>query len=109
MRQDKVTQALLKYLDENLEKFSCKEGLNCYTYKDQDLLNLVLKDGIKFIDSKWNNQDQEKWKEVNALNQEGIYHFTAPENKPWISIKTAAQELWIYQEFLTRQRERNAL
>ena len=109
MRQDKIPQLLWKYLDENFERFSCKEGPSCYTFKDQDLINLVLKDGIKFIDLKWNNQDLMKWQDVSDSNREGIYHFVSSENKPWVSIKSGAHELWIHQEILLRQRERKGL
>lgn len=92
MRQDDIMQKMLKYFDNHLANFLCVENFECYYYKDQDLLNLVLHDGIKFLDNKWNNVSD--WNNVNIINQEGIYHFAAQENKPWINTKTDAQKLW---------------
>lgn len=62
---------------------------------DQDILNLVCKDRISYLNSKWNIQWQHFWDKPNdcleppfrdafgtALQDPGIIHFTSPV-KPW--------------------------
>lgn len=97
MRQDNMVQALFRYFDENYIKFSCNVKGSCYGCKDQDLINIVLHNGIKFMDKKWNNHSA--FENVDLSNQKGIYHFASIEKKPWEHQDNSAQKLWLkYKE-----------
>lgn len=99
---NKVKEVCINLLEKDFLRKNPK-----YTYLDQDVLNIVCKNKVYFLDNKWNFQTMylfagmheqlsEKYKDIyfSLVNDAKILHF-AGKNKPWqIPYLTLAQEFW---------------
>jgi len=88
-REKKIKEKCIKWLEEDSKKSERK-----YTYMDQDVLNLALKDDVCFLKSAWNFQWQYLWRldtiypeyvEQYVLDSQSakIIHY-AGDKKPWM-------------------------
>lgn len=77
-------------------------------HPDQDVINIVFSDNIKYVDCSWNFQDEDRKDRIIELEEAKIIHYTT-EKKPWNTpnvlreYNAPAQELYeLYeQEYLT--------
>lgn len=76
-----------------------------FIYPDQDVINIVLKGKIEFLEDAWNYQvGNEKYKAKN-LNEKHIIHYTS-HVKPWNAQKCDLSEyFWTYANKLTKKIE----
>ena len=75
-RRDGIQQKLFEYVEKNSDKI---------LWGDQDVLNVVLQDGIKYIDKRWNAQvgEYEHCNDFNKIGEEAyILHYIG-KVKPW--------------------------
>ena len=76
--EEKIREKCLKLL---LEDYSRKQRI--YIYQDQDLLNIVLKGRICFLDDRWNFQWQYMWR-LDGLNSSYYDLYACAQKNPWI-------------------------
>ena len=72
-RKENITNKSIEVINEK------KEDLK---YHDQDVLNIVLKNKVEFLDLKWNLTTLNYFKYHKEVNGPGIFHFTSAY-KPW--------------------------
>ena len=100
-RENRTSRRMISYLNRHMEEFSCNQQpfwwkKGCYLYKDQDLMNLFLKNRVKVLDQRWNNEDIEN-EEVDLNTTKGIHHFIGGAiNKPWNSQRSDPRKLWLH-------------
>lgn len=84
-RQDKVSQKLLGYLNENKKHFNYENryeiDAKIFLYPDQDLINVVMDGKIYPLEKKWNNQVINR-KSIISIEKSGIIHYIG-KVKPW--------------------------
>ena len=73
IREEKIEEEFEKYTIEHAAKITCG---------DQEIINDVLKDRIKLIDSRWNVQSSNFVNRSSYTNNPKIIHFVAAK-KPW--------------------------
>ena len=96
-REEKIADEILSYFEQNKD-FP-------YIVPDQDLVNLVLKDRITTIPSKWNNQTKPYWN-LCPDEEKGIHHYFCGD-KPWNFPKTDYYTYKLYYEYWNRSPFKN--
>ena len=104
---------LKKWRDENIQEKLYKftiENKDRLVYPDQDVLNTVLQEGIKYIDKKWNAQVGE-YKVCydtgfNELGKEAYIIHHIGQDKPWL-LKSKSPFKGVYFKYLENTPFRN--
>ena len=106
MREDNIEEKLFDYTMKNQEKLICQ---------DQDVMNVVMQDGIQYLPLSWNTQirDWDKSTKFTEIkNNANIIHYIGPV-KPWdIESKSIVKKkfykyynmTWLYSAILSFSR-----
>lgn len=97
-RKEHITEQIISFLKDNFNDFLYKDNTTFirYPFPDQDLINIVLKNNIAFLDKRWNNQTIPYF--YLTENTKGIIHFLT-KNKPWVFPQSELPAYKIYYKY----------
>lgn len=107
-RQVKTVERMLTFLEKNMDRFlfnSEKDKNDKFLYPDQDLINIVLKNEIKQLPQRWNNQTIAGVHMVDiGYNPNSIIHYIGPV-KPWLFNKPYNRAELLYMLYWDTSKE----